>query len=296
MRKKADEENFEEAEAQAYRVWTTTNVPSDTQSLLSLPSLSSLTSTSPPFYHLLAALKEFVESQDHGCLPLSSTLPDMKAATGPYIHLQTLYKRQSEAEKAIFKKFIQVPIDDEIVDAFVKNAHALRLLQGDKFGAIDNDPKALGLFTVSLVFDIVLTNSICQWNAGSKPTPKLQPYIWASRRWLHSRQKINRVPLLSLPPRKVSRPRRRHCFLKGQIFRRSGITWEEKCQLSFTSFEWCSFSTRFSERAPTADLPNTAALLGGLVAQEVIKMITKQYVPINGYCAVDLVETWTGIL
>lgn len=51
-----------------------------------------------------------------------------------------------------------------------------------------------------------------------------------------------------------------------------------------------------SARAPTADLPNTAALLGGVVAQEVIKMITKQYVPIEGYSTIDLVETWTGIL
>lgn len=51
-----------------------------------------------------------------------------------------------------------------------------------------------------------------------------------------------------------------------------------------------------SARAPTADLPNTAALLGGLVAQEVIKMITKQYVPIDGCCVVDLIETWTGIV
>jgi hypothetical protein len=28
----------------------------------------------------------------------------------------------------------------------------------------------------------------------------------------------------------------------------------------------------------------------------VIKMITKQYVPIDGYCTIDLVETWTGVL
>lgn len=51
-----------------------------------------------------------------------------------------------------------------------------------------------------------------------------------------------------------------------------------------------------SARAPTADLPNVAALIGGLVAQEVIKMITKQYVPINGYCVADLVDTWTGVV
>lgn len=36
--------------------------------------------------------------------------------------------------------------------------------------------------------------------------------------------------------------------------------------------------------------------MGGLVAQEAIKMITKQYVPINGYCVADLVDSWTGVV
>jgi NEDD8-activating enzyme E1 regulatory subunit len=52
----------------------------------------------------------------------------------------------------------------------------------------------------------------------------------------------------------------------------------------------------FRVRAPTADLPNVAGFLGGLVAQESIKMITKQYVPVNGHCVVDLVETRTGVV
>ena len=52
----------------------------------------------------------------------------------------------------------------------------------------------------------------------------------------------------------------------------------------------------YSARAPTADLPNTAAFLGGLVAQEAIKLLTKQYVPVNGYCVVDLIDSWTGII
>lgn len=53
---------------------------------------------------------------------------------------------------------------------------------------------------------------------------------------------------------------------------------------------------RHSVRAPTADLPNVAAFLGGIVAQEAIKMITRQYIPVNGYCVIDLVDTWTGVL
>lgn len=49
-------------------------------------------------------------------------------------------------------------------------------------------------------------------------------------------------------------------------------------------------------RAPAADMPNVAAFLGGMVAQEAIKIITRQYVPIAGYCVVDLVDSWTGIV
>lgn len=55
-------------------------------------------------------------------------------------------------------------------------------------------------------------------------------------------------------------------------------------------------SSLYSARAPTAELPNTAAFLGGMVAQEAIKMITKQYVPVNGYCVVDLIDSTTGVV
>ena len=39
-----------------------------------------------------------------------------------------------------------------------------------------------------------------------------------------------------------------------------------------------------------------AAFLGGLVAQEAIKVITAQYVPLRGYCVVDLIDSWTGVI
>jgi NEDD8-activating enzyme E1 regulatory subunit len=60
------------------------------------------------------------------------------------------------------------------------------------------------------------------------------------------------------------------------------------------SFKHNKYPPRYSAWAPSAELPNTAAFLGGLVAQETIKMITSQYVPVKGYCVVDLVDTWTG--
>jgi len=152
MRKKSDEENFEEAEAQAYRAWTTTTVPSEIRELFSDPKVLSLSPTSVPFFHLVHALSKFVEEQPSHNLPLTSTLPDMKASTGSYIHLQKLYKARAEEEKAIFKSYLQVPVSEDMVDAFVKNSHALKLLKGKKWGALDADPQALGMFLYGFRF------------------------------------------------------------------------------------------------------------------------------------------------
>jgi amyloid beta precursor protein binding protein 1 len=43
-------------------------------------------------------------------------------------------------------------------------------------------------------------------------------------------------------------------------------------------------------RAGRSDLPTTAAFLGGVVAQEAIKLLTDQYVPLNNTTVVDLIR------
>jgi amyloid beta precursor protein binding protein 1 len=143
MKIKIDEENFDEAEAQAYRCWTETRIPSDIAALFQDPQLSTLSPTSPPFFLLLDALRQFTLQPPH-TLPLTSTLPDMKANTSSYIHLQKLYKTRAEEEKAIFKSFLSLPLDDALIDSFVKNAHGLKVLRGKKYGALDAEPTALG--------------------------------------------------------------------------------------------------------------------------------------------------------
>ncbi|KAJ7485285.1 hypothetical protein FB451DRAFT_1337569 [Mycena latifolia] len=243
-------ENFDEAEAQAYRCWTETRVPSDIAALFQDPQLSALSPTSPPFFHLLDALRQFTLEPPH-TLPLSSTLPDMKANTSSYIHLQKLYKTRAEEEKAAFKAFLTVPIDDGLIDSFVKNAHGLKVLRGKKWGALDADPAALASAVASSPKATATHLALSALAVVATPQPTVEALTAAAQALL--------PPGAELPD---------------------------------------EFSDAVGEiaRAPSADLPNTAAFLGGLVAQEVIKMITKQYVPIDGYCVVDLVETWTGMV
>ncbi|KAG6829949.1 hypothetical protein H0H92_002853 [Tricholoma furcatifolium] len=254
MKVKYDEENFDEAESQAYRCWTETVVPSDIAKLFQEPQLSNLGPESPPFFHLLEALRKFTLEPPH-TLPLTSTLPDMKANTDRYIHLQKLYKTRAEEEKTRFKSYLTVPVDDAMIDSFVKNAHALKVLRGKKWGAIDADRQLLA---------DALTNS-----------PK---------------QTSIHLSLSALSSLNLKQP--------GVLPTSQSLTTEAQALLPPGTDLPENFEEYVGEiaRAPTADLPNTAALLGGLVAQEVIKMITKQYVPIDSYCTVDLVETWTGVI
>lgn len=158
MAKKIEEENFEEAEAQAYRAWTETTVPFEVQELLDqsvdilddLPSMQS--SPNAQFYRLLWALREFIKEEPF-CLPLTSTLPDMKSDTQNYIHLQHLYKTRAEEERNRFKEILYKSpnaalgesVEDAMADDFVRNAHAIRILKGENVGAMDQDPTRLGM-------------------------------------------------------------------------------------------------------------------------------------------------------
>ncbi|KAG6887884.1 hypothetical protein C0995_011964 [Termitomyces sp. Mi166 len=254
MKIKLDEENFDEAESQAYRCWTETGVPSDIAALFQDPQLSTLSPDSPPFFHLLEALRKFTLEPPH-TLPLTSTLPDMKANTDRYIHLQKLYKARAEEEKARFKSYLTVPIDDSMIDLFVKNAHALKVMRGKKWGALNANQALLVNAVASSSKQASIHLSLSALSTLTTKQPGVPPTVES----LTAEAQALLAPGTELP--------------------------EE-------------FGEYIGEiaRAPTADLPNTAALLGGLVAQEVIKVITKQYVPIESYCTIDLVETWSGTI
>ncbi|KAG2033554.1 hypothetical protein BDR03DRAFT_925430 [Suillus americanus] len=257
LKVKGDEENFDEAEAQAYRCWTETKVPSEITALFNDPALSTeaMNSNQSPFFHLLAALKEYTEQCDTHTLPLTSTLPDMKSDTHNYIHLQRLYKTRAEEEKQAFKSYLRVPVDDAMVDSFVKNAHALVVLRGKPWGTFDEDKAAL---------------------VESLSTMPKETCIHLA---------LSALSLLQAGDTSVSPSTE---SIRAKIQSIVGQSTELPDEVDDAIGEIA--------RAPFSELPNTAAFLGGMVAQEVIKMITKQYVPVRGYCVIDLIETWTGTI
>lgn len=49
-------------------------------------------------------------------------------------------------------------------------------------------------------------------------------------------------------------------------------------------------------RAGGGELHNTSALTGGMVAQEIIKIITKQYIPVDNTCVFDGISSRCQVL
>ncbi len=75
-------------------------VPSDIQTLFSLPPLATSPHHNATFHALLETLSEYTKDPSGpGTLPISATLPDMKADTKSYVQLQNLYRDAAEAEK-----------------------------------------------------------------------------------------------------------------------------------------------------------------------------------------------------
>ncbi|CAE6413915.1 unnamed protein product [Rhizoctonia solani] len=196
MKVKVDEENFDEAVAQAYRAWTLTGVPRDIQALFADEKCTGYLNAAgnggvgtSQFWALLRALHLFTAAR--GYLPLAASIPDMKADTKQYIGLQAMYKRQADAERkeyiGLLREVVaqtgqrhvegdgEVPgISDDAIVEFVKNAHGLKVLRGQEWGALRPDAIAQSLAiapSATATFAALGTRFAFETAHGRSPTP-----------------------------------------------------------------------------------------------------------------------------
>ncbi|ORX85288.1 NEDD8-activating enzyme E1 regulatory subunit-like protein [Basidiobolus meristosporus CBS 931.73] len=265
MSRSFDEENFEEAINMVLRVCNETGVPSEVQNLFASSSCNEITSQSSDFWLLVRALKEFVNNEGNGLLPVTATLPDMKSDTERYIALQNIYRQKAKEDLLALKNHLESlltsvnrpadSIPEEKIETFCKNAAFLKAL---KFRSIadeyQNNPR---------------TKEIRKWLEDETGNLSLYVIIRAVDRFYEA-----------------------HKRYPGQ----EDETVEDDIKLLKESTasllnEWglpldCISEDYIQEvcRTGLAELPSIAALLGGIVSQEVIKLITRQYIPLNNTC------------
>ena len=107
---------------------------------------------SPHFWILTRAVRDFVENEGGGQLPLSGKLPDMKSDTLNYIGLQKIYREKALADFNAVKKRVhgfiedsEVSIPDETIELFCKNAAHITVIQYQPLTDFHVQPEKLGL-------------------------------------------------------------------------------------------------------------------------------------------------------
>jgi len=115
-----------------------TTVPSTTREILEDPAAETISATSSSFWVLAHALREFVNRE--GRLPVSGTVPDMFSDSERYIQLQGIYKEKAREDmEQVGRKVAQVleslgrsaeSIQEAEVRRFCKESRNLRVQRG----------------------------------------------------------------------------------------------------------------------------------------------------------------------
>ncbi|KAK2529913.1 hypothetical protein Q9233_006298 [Columba guinea] len=95
-----DEENFEEAIKNVNTALNTTEIPRCIEEIFNDDCCINLTEQSPSFWVLARAVKEFVANEGQGSLPVRGTIPDMIADSNKFIKLQNVYREKAKKDIA----------------------------------------------------------------------------------------------------------------------------------------------------------------------------------------------------
>ncbi|KAE8450354.1 hypothetical protein EG329_006428 [Mollisiaceae sp. DMI_Dod_QoI] len=251
------EENFDEAAAAVLKTISTPTLPSSVKVVFDYePNEAEATSS---FWIIAGAIKKFYEK--HKQLPLPGSVPDMKAQSTVYVRLQNIYKRKARQDVAEVLSTVRAhpggkDIDEGEVESFCKNAAFIKLIHGSDANPVDITTLAKSEATNDE--NVTFT---------AMPLSLLPIYL--------SLNATSHIPTAS----------------SSEIL----ATIDKAIPDS-------SFDPRFVQvaeevaRAKGGELHNISALTGGMVAQEVIKIITKQYIPIDNTCIFDGITSRTQVL
>ncbi|KAL1362774.1 hypothetical protein HN51_010994 [Arachis hypogaea] len=258
-----DEDNYKEAIEASFKVFAPRGISLDLQRILN-DSSSEVDSNSSDFWVLVAALKEFIANEGGGEAPLEGSIPDMTSSTEQYINLQNIYLAKAEADFLVMEQLVRSilkkigrdsnSIPKATIRSFCKNARKLRVC---RYRSIEDE-------------------------FNSPNLPELQKYLTDE----DSSIAVGIYILL----RAVDRFAANYNSFPGQFDSATDedIPRLKSAAISLLSDLGCN-GTALAEdlinemcRFGAAELHAVAALVGGIASQEVIKLITRQFVPMSG--------------
>uniref|UniRef100_A0AAY5L891 NEDD8-activating enzyme E1 regulatory subunit n=1 Tax=Esox lucius TaxID=8010 RepID=A0AAY5L891_ESOLU len=248
-----DEENFEEAIKNVNTALNPTKISSIVEDIFNEEQCNDITAQTPAFWVLARAVREFVQNEGGGNLPLRGSIPDMIADSEKFINLQNVYR-----EKAM-------------QDASVVSKHVESLLQ--------SVGKVQGLFANAAFLRVVRCRSLAE-EYGAETVNKDEI--------TSSMDGADGEMVLYLMLRSVDRFYQQHSRYPGvydyQV--EEDISRLKLCVHSLLQEYGLNVNVKDDYihefcRYGAAEPHTVASFVGGSAAQEVIKIITRQFVPFN---------------
>ncbi|KAL8644300.1 MAG: hypothetical protein Q9210_007323 [Variospora velana] len=295
------EENFDEAAAAVLKSLNEPSLPSGLREIFDGASRSQLASGKTPNFWLIAqAIKEF--HTKHDSLPLPGALPDMKAQSKDYIQLQNIYKakarqdidevtaavRRREKENPIAQT---APIDRKEIEAFCKGAAFVKLIRGNPLlTSTSNDDDTSSVPRLASLYQ------------GLKDEDSLLPIYIAFLAHDAMLQDDNQIPPAEHNDETTLKSLQQHTqtIISNFAAAAAAATINKDTDTDAPQVQ-ADMASRLKPvleelvRAGGAELHNISALTGGMVAQEVIKVVTKQYVPVDNTCVFDGIASKSAV-
>ncbi|WFC98145.1 hypothetical protein MYAM1_000869 [Malassezia yamatoensis] len=153
-RPEGDSENYDEAQAaSAQHIWRPLQsavIPTEISSILDDDRAKDVSENSTAFWLLVAALRQFTEKEL--VLPLTGSVPDMKASSETYVALQRIYIAKAQRDLGVFQTCLddvlarsqltreQTGLDEDFVRTFTKHTAFLHLVRGRSLMDRRTDP------------------------------------------------------------------------------------------------------------------------------------------------------------
>jgi len=272
-----DEENWAEAATAVNTVVRESGVPSKIKDIINDPAAVNVTSKSSPFWVMAGAVREFVgcAEEGDGLLPVSGVIPDMFSDSERYIKLQNIYREKASLDaEAVYRRVQQTldslgkpqdSIPENEVKRFCKESASLRLLRGSSL-AQEYHGKS----------DSNLSSQL------DDPDSDAIYYLIlrAADRFVSERGVSPGAATVDI---ESDIGLLKSCL--NQVVADAGITITHG-QYDEHVHEVCRYGG--------AELHSVAAFLGGVAGHEIIKLLTRQYVPIDNVVVYNATNSTTS--
>jgi len=258
-----DEENFVEAKTLARHAYAPFDVSSEVRSLFADDKAAPTSSCTSPFWLVVRGLRLFVDNEGGGRLPLSGNLPDMHADTKSYIALQNLYREQAQRDTAAVVAHVQKVLADmgqppdlvaqDEIALMCRNAAHIRMVR-----------------TRSLSEEYSRPNSE-EWGWMLDMPEEFPHHLYVLLRAAERYRVLFGAYPGSTQPME-----------DGDVDRYKEVVSQLCSEMGVQASSFGDDILHEVVRYGASELHSMAAAMGGVGAQEVTKVLMKQFIPANG--------------